>query len=86
MLKQIRSLSTDCLSGSGQKAWAKGSAYCATKAGLDHFARCLALEEAASGIRVNTISPGLIMNHIHVKNVGMDPEKEERYIYIYITP
>jgi NAD(P)-dependent dehydrogenase (short-subunit alcohol dehydrogenase family) len=34
------------------------SAYASAKAALENFARCMALEYAASGIRVNVISPG----------------------------
>jgi NAD(P)-dependent dehydrogenase (short-subunit alcohol dehydrogenase family) len=33
-------------------------AYASAKAALENFARCMALEYAASGIRVNVISPG----------------------------
>lgn len=33
---------------------------CAAKAGVDHFARVLALEWGAAGVRVNAISPGPI--------------------------
>ena len=33
-------------SGLGRRAMASSSAYCAAKAGMDHFTRCLALEES----------------------------------------
>ncbi len=36
------------------------TAYCTTKAGLHHFTRILAQEVAADGIRVNSVSPGVI--------------------------
>ena len=36
------------------------SVYCAAKAGLIHFSRCMALELAESRIRVNCINPGVI--------------------------
>lgn len=36
------------------------SFYAASKAGLDHFMRLIAQENAAFGIRVNTIAPGFI--------------------------
>jgi NAD(P)-dependent dehydrogenase (short-subunit alcohol dehydrogenase family) len=36
-----------------------GSAYCAAKAGVAMLSKCGALEFAESGVRVNTISPGL---------------------------
>ncbi|CAG9559398.1 unnamed protein product [Danaus chrysippus] len=32
--------------------------YCVTKAGLNHFSACAALELGPKGVRVNTISPG----------------------------
>lgn len=34
------------------------SIYSASKAGLDHLTRCLALEFAEHGVRVNTVNPG----------------------------
>ncbi len=38
------------------------SHYCAAKAGVMAFTRCLAQEVSKYGIRANTIAPGLIMN------------------------
>lgn len=37
-------------------------AYSISKAGLDQFTKCLALEVASKGIRVNSINPGVIIN------------------------
>ncbi|HHY57336.1 MAG TPA: SDR family oxidoreductase [Chloroflexi bacterium] len=37
-----------------------GSAYCAAKAGLEMFARVLALELAGSGASINTLNPGQV--------------------------
>ncbi len=34
-------------------------AYCAAKAGADHFTRCLAIEVAAKGVTVNSVAPGM---------------------------
>ena len=42
-------------------ASAGASAYCAAKASEIHLARCLALEGAVHGIRVNTVSPGYVV-------------------------
>lgn len=49
-------------SGLGRRAMASQTAYCAAKAGMDHFTRCLALEEARkpAGARVCSLAPGVI--------------------------
>lgn len=49
-------------SGLGRRAMAGTAAYCAAKAGLDHFTRALALEESAKpfGARAVSIAPGVI--------------------------
>lgn len=49
-------------SGLGRNAMASQALYCAAKAGMDHFTRCVALEEAAkpAGARVCAIAPGVI--------------------------
>ena len=49
-------------SGLGRRAMASQAPYCAAKAGMDHFTRCLALEEAAkpNGAKVCSIAPGVI--------------------------
>jgi NAD(P)-dependent dehydrogenase (short-subunit alcohol dehydrogenase family) len=49
-------------SGLGRRAMASQAAYCAAKAGMDHFSRCIALDEAAKphGARVCSLAPGVI--------------------------
>ena len=49
-------------SGLGRRAMAASAAYCAAKAGMDHFSRCLALEEAhkPQGARICSLAPGVI--------------------------
>lgn len=49
-------------SGLGRRAMASQAAYCAAKAGMDHFTRCLALDEAlqANGAKVCALAPGVI--------------------------
>ena len=49
-------------SGLGRRAMASSSAYCAAKAGMDHFTRCVALDEAAvpNGAKVCSLAPGVI--------------------------
>jgi NAD(P)-dependent dehydrogenase (short-subunit alcohol dehydrogenase family) len=49
-------------SGLGRRAMASQAAYCAAKAGMDHFTRCVALEEALvpHGAKVCSLAPGVI--------------------------
>ncbi|MEO8248193.1 MAG: SDR family NAD(P)-dependent oxidoreductase [Burkholderiales bacterium] len=49
-------------SGLGRRAMASQAAYCAAKAGLDHFSRCVALEQEAQekGARICSLAPGVI--------------------------
>ena len=41
------------------------SAYSSSKAALEMLGRCLALEWAADGVRVNAVSPGVVDTPIH---------------------
>jgi len=61
-------------SGLGRRAMAGSAAYCAQKAGLDHFARALALEEAAHphGARVASVAPGIIDTDMQKQLRGAD--------------
>jgi glucose 1-dehydrogenase len=45
---------------SGERARAKRSLYCSGKAAVHMLAKCLALEYAPLGIRVNCLAPGLV--------------------------
>ncbi|MEZ5457109.1 MAG: SDR family NAD(P)-dependent oxidoreductase [Lysobacteraceae bacterium] len=62
-------------SGLGRRAMAGTAAYCAAKAGLDHFARVLALEESAKplGARVVSIAPGVIDTSMQRQLRGASP-------------
>lgn len=56
-------------SGLGRRPMASQAAYCAAKAGLDLFTRCLALEEASqpNGARVCALAPGVIATDMQVQ-------------------
>lgn len=56
-------------SGLGRRAMASQAAYCAAKAGMDHFTRCVALEEAqkADGAKVCSLAPGVIDTDMQVQ-------------------
>lgn len=55
-------------SGLGRRPMASQAAYCAVKAGMDHFTRCLALEEAGkpNGAKVCALAPGVIDTDMQV--------------------
>ncbi|MBE2263114.1 MAG: SDR family NAD(P)-dependent oxidoreductase [Burkholderiaceae bacterium] len=56
-------------SGLGRRAMASQAGYCAAKAGMDHFTRCLALEEALlpRGAKVCSLAPGVIDTDMQVQ-------------------
>ena len=56
-------------SGLGRRAMAGQASYCAVKAGLDHFSRALALDEAtrANGACVVALAPGVIDTDMQVQ-------------------
>ncbi|KAK6050862.1 hypothetical protein COOONC_11632, partial [Cooperia oncophora] len=47
------------------------SYYCMSKAAIDQFTKCLALEMAPHGVRVNAVNPGVIVTEVH-KRSGMN--------------
>lgn len=62
-------------SGLGRRAMASQAAYCAAKAGMDHFTRCLALEEAnkTGGAKVCSLAPGVIDTDMQLQLRGANP-------------
>jgi NAD(P)-dependent dehydrogenase (short-subunit alcohol dehydrogenase family) len=69
-------------SGLGRRAMASQAPYCAAKAGMDHFTRCVALEEAErpNGAKVCSLAPGVIDTDMQVQLRGADagrfPDRE----------
>jgi NAD(P)-dependent dehydrogenase (short-subunit alcohol dehydrogenase family) len=59
-------------SGLGRYPMASQAGYCAAKAGMDHFTRCLALDEAlhANGAKVCSLAPGVIDTDMQVQLRG----------------
>jgi NAD(P)-dependent dehydrogenase (short-subunit alcohol dehydrogenase family) len=47
-------------SGAAQRPYAGWSVYCAAKAAVERMTECVALEEAAHGLRAHAIAPGVI--------------------------
>lgn len=67
-------------SGNGRRPMASQSIYSAAKAGMDHFTRCLALEEALKpqGARVCSLAPGVIdtdmQTHLRAADAASFPD------------
>ncbi len=64
-------------SGLGRRAMAGSASYCAVKAGMDHLARAIALEQAAlpNPARVASLAPGVIDTDMQQQLRGADPAR-----------
>jgi len=71
MPRQVLNIS----SGLGRRAMASGAGYCAAKAGMDHFTRSLAMDEALKphGAKVCSLAPGVIDTDMQVQLRSADP-------------
>jgi len=58
----------------GFRAGLGGHYYSAAKAGSIHLTRCAAMELGEKGIRVNSLSPGMIATGAFGKFLGMEPD------------
>ena len=54
-----------------------------SKSALDQFTKCVALELAPAGVRVNSVNPGVIVTSVH-RTSGMNEEQYQKYSNIYI--
>ncbi|XP_060524369.1 3-oxoacyl-[acyl-carrier-protein] reductase FabG-like [Cylas formicarius] len=54
-------------------------AYCVSKATLDQFTRCIAVELASKHVRVNSVNPGVIATDFYLKS-GMSREQYEAFV------
>ncbi|XP_055855176.1 3-oxoacyl-[acyl-carrier-protein] reductase FabG-like [Episyrphus balteatus] len=53
--------------------------YCVSKAALDQFTKCVALEMAQHNVRVNSVNPGTVVTEIH-KRGGMDEKSYAEFL------
>lgn len=63
----------------GLRAFPNVLAYCMSKSSLDQFTKCVALELASKGVRVNAVNPGVITTGIHMKS-SMNEEQYAEFI------
>lgn len=61
-----------------EQAVPQATIYCMSKAALDHFTRCAALDLAKKGIRVNAVNPGIIETPIF-QTVGITDDMMEGF-------
>ncbi|XP_789225.4 uncharacterized protein LOC584266 [Strongylocentrotus purpuratus] len=63
----------------GLRAFAGVLSYCMSKAALDHFTRCTALELAPKGVRVNSVNPGVTITELQ-KRGGLSDEAYANFL------
>lgn len=63
----------------GIRAFPGVLSYCLSKAAVDQFTRCVALELASKQVRVNCVNPGVTVTNLH-KRGGMNQEQYEAFI------
>lgn len=63
----------------GTKSFPGVLSYCMSKAAIDQFTKCVALELAPKGVRVNSVNPGVIITNIH-KRGGMDEATYKEFL------
>ena len=49
----------------GMRPYANLAAYCVSKAAVDMYTRCAALDLAPHGVRVNAVNPGVVVTELH---------------------
>lgn len=54
-------------------------AYNISKAALDHFTKCVALELASDGVRVNSVNPGFVKTNL-LKGIGLSEDQLAMFV------
>lgn len=63
----------------GLRSFVNILSYSISKAALDQFTRCVALELAPKGVRVNAVNPGVIITDINLRT-GMSKQEYDEYL------
>lgn len=64
-LKARRGAVVNVSSVAGVRPYANLAAYCTSKAAVEMYTRCAALDFAPFGVRVNAIAPGVVVTELH---------------------
>jgi NAD(P)-dependent dehydrogenase (short-subunit alcohol dehydrogenase family) len=73
-LAESRGSIVNVSSVNGQRAFSGVLAYCVSKAAVDHLTRCVALELAPRGVRVNAVNPGVTVTNLHRRSGMSEPQ------------
>jgi NAD(P)-dependent dehydrogenase (short-subunit alcohol dehydrogenase family) len=63
----------------GLRSFPNVLAYAVSKAAIDQFTRCSALELAPKGVRVNAVNPGVVITQLH-RSGGMNQEQYQAFL------
>ena len=63
----------------GLRAFPGVLSYCSSKAALDQFTGCAALELAPQGVRVNAVNPGVVVSELHRRS-GFDDARYAQFL------
>lgn len=69
-------VNTSCINST--KASTRSLAYNMSKAALDQFTKCVALELATDGVRVNSVNPGFVKTNLH-KDIGLSEDQLDHF-------
>jgi NAD(P)-dependent dehydrogenase (short-subunit alcohol dehydrogenase family) len=64
-LKKTRGSVVNVSSVASARVFPNLLAYCVSKAALDQLTRCVAIELAPAGVRVNAVNPGVVQTNLH---------------------
>jgi NAD(P)-dependent dehydrogenase (short-subunit alcohol dehydrogenase family) len=79
LLRERRGTIVNVSSVTGSRAFPGVLAYCVSKAAVDQLTRCLALELAPLGVRVNAVNPGVVRTELHRRG-GMGEEAYRAFL------
>lgn len=78
-LVQSKGCIVNVSSTASTKPSARSICYNVSKAALDSFTKCVALELAADGVRVNSVNPGFVKTNFY-NDIGLTESQLERFV------